>query len=71
MEVLREHVRALAGCGFSLVEIAAAANTSRPTISRLMTGGSVSSATAERIWETEPPGGCPSSCPCRAYRLES
>ena len=71
LEVLREHLEALVVLGFSLAEIAAAAGTSRPTVSRLLSGGNVTSAVAERLWETEPPGGCPSSCPCRAYRFES
>ena len=71
LSLLREHVGSLVELGFSLAEIAAAAGTSRPTVSRLLSGGSVSSATAEHLWQTEPPGGCPSSCPCQAYLLES
>lgn len=70
LEVLREHIGVLTRLGFSLAEIAAAAGTSRPTVSRLLAGGSVSSAVAERLWETEPPGRCPTTCPCRAYRAD-
>ena len=68
LELLRGHVGSLVGLGFSLVEIAAAAGCSRPTVSRLLSGSSVSSAVAEAIWEVEPASGCPSSCVCQTYR---
>ena len=71
LEVLRGHVSALVGLGFSLSEIASAAGCSRPTVSRLLAGGSVSGAVAEALWQTEPAEGCPSSCPCRPYWFQS
>ena len=66
LEALRGHVNILVGLGFSLSEIASVANCSRPTISRLLAGGSVSATVGEGLWQTEPDGGCPKGCPCRA-----
>ena len=67
LERLRGHVATLVGLGFSLSEVAAVAECSRTSVSRLMNGGSVSSAVADAIWQTEPAGGCPNSCVCQTY----
>ena len=65
---VRERVATLVGLGFSLTAVAAAAECSRTSVSRLMNGGSVSSAVADAIWDVEPASGCPRSCVCQNYR---